>query len=245
MVKRRRQPVPIINSLKSYGFYTPDMEIPKRLICAIYGHTGKGKSHVSLTAPSPIAVFNMDLGLTGVVHKFLKQGKDISVINLSVPPTQEEAILEWEKFIKAWTAVLGQKDIRTVVVDTETQLWELKRMAEFGKLSQIKAHHYGPANADYSRLLREADTAIDKTFIFLRHLSPVYIDDKRTAKYESKGFGSLEKFVQVVAEIGRDSLGDGGGWWLEVNKCRLKPDMDGRVLANEMATFPWLATLCV
>jgi hypothetical protein len=230
----------LLNGLKSWGFEVPSTEIPRRLIASIHGHRGKGKSHLGLTAPGPLVVFNLDIGLTGVVQKFLKQ-KEVMVMDLKMPPTQEEAEKEWSRFYAAWSAVLKDRHVKSIVVDTETELWELFRMAKFGQLTQILPYQYAPVNAEYARFLREI-LAVEKNLILLRHLVPLYINDKRTKDWEPKGFNGVEKIVEVVGEIGREEQGD---WWLYVTKCRLKPEMDGRLLEGMFASFPWLATMCI
>ena len=44
--------------------------IRHRLIISVDGHEKQGKSHFALTAPQPIALFDVDTGLEGVVEKF-------------------------------------------------------------------------------------------------------------------------------------------------------------------------------
>ena len=103
---------------------------------------------------------------------------------------------------------------------------------------------YAPLNAEYARLIREV-LATEKNLILTRHLKPLYINDKRTKDYEPAGFGGLEKIVEVVTEVDRDDLEDGGQWKLTITKNRLNPDMDGEILSGEMASFKWLAAMSV
>lgn len=229
--------------LANLGFRVADTLMPKRVIVAINGHRGKGKTHIGLTSPGPLAVFNLDIGLSGVVQKFAS-AKTIHVMDLRVPATQEDANREWNRFYAAWTAALKSKDIRSIAVDTETELWELFRMARFGQLAQIMPYQYAPVNAEYARFLREI-LSTEKNLVLLRHLKPVYINDKRTKDYEAAGFGGVEKIVEVVGEVWRDELEDGGAFNLSISKCRLNPGLDGETLSGDMASFPWLATMCV
>lgn len=231
------------NSLQNFGFQPATTEVMKRLIVAIDGHRGRGKTHQALMAPGPIAYFNLDIGLMGVSSKFADK-KVIMVNDIQVPPDQADAEKEWNRFYAAWQVALKAKDIRTVVIDTESQLWELFRLNKFGQLTQIMPYQYAQPNAIYARFLRETMT-VEKNFIFLRHLKPLYINDKRTKDYEASGFGGLEKIVEVVAEVWRTDLEDGGEWKLTVTKNRLNPDMDGETLSGEMASFKWLAAMSV
>lgn len=236
--------MPVANSLENFGFSLAPLEIPHRLIAAINGHRGKGKTHQGLTAPGPIALFNLDLGLSGVVQKFRREGKIVVVNDMKVPATQQEAVAEWERFLKAWTAALRARDIRSIVIDTESELWELIRMARFGALTQIMPYMYTPVNAEYGRTLREIMTS-DKNLILLRHVKPVYINDKRTKEYEAAGFGGVEKIVEVVADVWREEEADTPTWNLTITKCRSQPTLDGETLSGIMASFPWLAAQAI
>lgn len=232
--------MPVVNSLQNAGFHVPSMRVNQRMIAAICGKRGKGKTHLGLTAPGPIAVFNLDVGLDGVVQKFTGD-KVVMVADFEVPYTQDDAIKERDRFYAAWSAAIRARDIRTIMIDTETELWELYRMAEYGALSGIMPYQYTSVNIKCSRLFKETLTiGLDKNFIFLRHLKPLYVNDKRTDRWEAAGFGGLEKIVQVVGEIWRDEPDEGKDWHLTISKNRLNADLDGETLDGDMATFQWL-----
>lgn len=234
--------MPVQHSLENIGFHMPSPDITHRMIVAINAHRGKGKTHFGLTMPGPIAVFNLDVGLDGVIQKFMPE-KVMPVIPISVPYTQDEAKLEVVKYEKAWEASLKARDVRSILIDTESELWELYRMAEFGQLSGVMPYQYGPLNVKYAKMVRMALTiGMDKNVCFLRHFKPMYVNDKRTADYEPAGFGKLEKIVQVVGETWREDVDDGGSWHVTISKCRLNPDVDGQDYDGEMASFPWLGT---
>jgi len=130
-----------------------------RDIACISGEVGAGKTHYCLTAPDPIVVFNIDRGLEGVVEKEEFEEKEIyqHVIDWS-PGGLEESDLEiravelrnefQEKIKDAVTWA------RTIVVDTESRLWQLYRYARFG----------GPNSGnlkDYDRLNQEFEDFIN------------------------------------------------------------------------------------
>jgi hypothetical protein len=231
------------HSLKNFGFYQADTSMPKRIIMAVNGHRGAGKSHFALTAPGPIAVFNFDVGLSGVVQKFAAN-KVVMVTDMRVPNVQEEAAREWQRFCNAWTMALKAKDVRTVVIDAETESYELIRLGRFGQLSQVMPYMYGPVSAEYARVLRQALDA-DKNVVLTRHLRSVYINDKKTRDFEPAGFSGVEKIVEAVVEIRRQRIEDGRGWEIEITKNRLNPELDGEVLGGDACNFPFLASLCI
>jgi len=231
--------------LQQLGFEPVSGDVRPRLIAAVSGLEKQGKTHLALSAPGPIAVINMDIGLEGVVGKFLASGKSISTINLGVPKTQEAALAEWDRWVKAYRGALRSREIRTLVVDTETESWELIRMARFGKISQVKPHHYGPVNAEYAGLLREAYDS-DKNLILLRKMKPKYVNDKRTAEYEPSGFSGVPFLVQVLCQVYRDEPDDSGEpppFHCYIKDCRQNSDLAGMDLEGEMCGFSMLAQL--
>jgi len=72
--------------LKGTGFDLADTEVKPRVILSVEGREKEGKSHLAMTAPGPIGIINMDLGLEGVVHKFARD-KKIYVSSYQLPST--------------------------------------------------------------------------------------------------------------------------------------------------------------
>ncbi len=104
-----------------------------RLLWAGFGEPGSGKTTFALTAPGPIVVQSLDMGLEGVVEPFTAD-KDIYVAEYDWHPTddmeQEHAIEIRDKFIADFEHAITIA--RSVVWDKETDVWELFRYAEFG-----------------------------------------------------------------------------------------------------------------
>src|ERR1035437_263544 len=66
----------------AWGNFTPVKEvIPYRLIWRSYGPEKSGKNHFGLPAPGPIAIQSFDIGVEGVVEKFVKAGKDTRAVS--------------------------------------------------------------------------------------------------------------------------------------------------------------------
>ena len=135
----------------------------------------------------------------------------------------------------------AQKDngIRTVVADTASEIWELLRLARFGKLSQVMPMHYGPVNAEYKELLRKAANS-DKNVILLHRMKSEYVDEKRTGKYERTGFGETGHIVQANLRCYRDSDNE---WHVMVRDCRQNALLAGEELVGPMASFPFFASM--
>lgn len=232
--------------LKKLGFVdAKDKKVLPRLIISISGMEKCGKTHFSLTAPGPIAVFSCDIGEEGVVDKFTKD-KEIFIMNIDRidEDAAEQAPKEYTRFKSAYLDMLRGNEVKTIVLDTATEIWELLRMARFGRLTQVMPYQYGPVNAEYRALIREAYNW-DKNLILLHKMKAQYINDKRTGEYERAGFSDTGFLVQVNAQIYRYSPADGGEFVLWVKDCRQNPDLAGEEFEGPMASFPMLAGMIV
>lgn len=110
-----------------------------RDIAKISGEVGSGKTFYALTAPGPTVVFNIDRGLEGVVENEEFAEKDIyqHVIDWSPGETEDDddlmstAIKLRDEFRSKLREVLAA-GARSIIVDTESRLWEIYRYAEWG-----------------------------------------------------------------------------------------------------------------
>ena len=232
--------------MKKLGFTeAKDIALAPRIILSLSGLEKQGKTHFSLTAPGPIAMFSTDIGEEGVVDKFTDD-KDVYVMDVARlgEESAEKAPAEYERFHTAYIELLRGDDVRTIVFDTATEVWELLRIARFGRLTQVMPYQYGPVNAEYRHLIREAYN-YDKNLILLHKMKPQYVNDKRTGEYERAGFGDTGFLVQINAQIYRYAPEDGGEFVLWVKDCRQNPDMAGEEYPGPMCTFPMMATLAL
>lgn len=225
------------------GFKGADPSIVKRLLVAVESLEKEGKTHFALTAPGPIAVLDFDTGMEGVVSKFAKTKKiyvsDYRRLGDAMTNKVENWLIMWEKFKREYIAALEEPTIKTVVMDTATEVWELLRMARFGKLTQVMPYHYGPVNAEYRELLRKAYST-NKNLILLHKMKDEYVKDQRTGNLKRSGFGDTGYMVQVNLRMWRD---EDNNFHLFVKDCRQSADVAGMDLTNEMANFSTLATM--
>ena len=233
----------IDGKMKMAGF-TPakDRSIQPRLIISISGLEKQGKTHFSLTAPGPIAMFSTDIGEEGVVDKFGDKNLHIMNIDRIDENSAEQAPKEFDRFKKAYKDMLRGTEIRTIIVDTATEIWEILRMARFGRLTQVMPYQYGPVNAEYRALIRDAYN-YDKNLILVHKMKAQYINDKKTGEYERSGFNDTGFLVQVNAQIYRYAPQDGGDFALFIKDCRHNPDLAGEEIVGPMCTFPFLASM--
>ena len=213
-----------------------------RLIISVSGLEKCGKTHFSLTAPPRIALFSTDMGEEGVIDKF---DKPISIMYLGKfdredPDVMDQASEEFRKFRTAYLQLLRGQEVRTIVWDTATEIWELLRIARFGRATQIMPYQYGPINAEYRGLIREA-FKYDKDVILLHKMRPVYIDDKRTGRYERSGFADTGFLVQLNARIRYDS--DEKVFVLRIEDYRHNPFLAGEEFSGPLCDFTILKSM--
>lgn len=214
-----------------------------RLILSVCGLEKCGKTHFSLTATPPIATFSTDVGEEGVVQKF--RDKDVSIMYLKRlseddPDVGGQSAEEFNRFRTAYLRLLRGKEVKTVVLDTATEIWELLRLARFGRLTQVMPYQYGPVNAEFRALIREA-YKYDKNLILLHKMRPVYINDKRVDKHERAGFSDTGFLVQVNTRITYDK--DEEVFDLEIEDCRHNPYLAGEIMSGPLCDFEMLKAM--
>lgn len=237
------------NVYERAGFTKAAQPVKKRIIMAIDGLEKSGKSHFALSAPEPIGVINFDIGLDGVVQKW-QDDKDIWVQDVrfvvedfrAMKP--EDAAKEADRMLrsvtKAYKDILGEA--RTIVVDNATELWELVRLSHFGKLEQVKPHHYVHPNNEYREFIRVAYDQSRTNLILLHKMSDEYVNDKTTGNKKRKGFSDTGYLVQVNALCYREILQPVPDCFhMTITDCRQNAELSGIDLSGNDLNFQQLA----
>ena len=224
-----------------------------RIVMAIDGLEKSGKTHFALSAPAPIAVINTDIGLDGVIQKW-QSDKEIWVqdVRFSVADFREmkpeEAAKAADEIMKkvhaAMKAVLGQA--RTVIYDNATEIWELVRLSHFGKLDQVKPHHYVHPNNEYREIIRSAFDQSTTNLILLHKMANEYVNDKTTGKKQRKGFSDTGYLVQMNAVCWRDptpNIGVPDCFHMTVMDSRQNPELAGLDVSGAELNFPAVAQM--
>jgi len=234
----------------SMGFSDDLVAVPRRIICSVEGKPFTGKTHFSLTAPEPILFFNVDLGTEGVVHKFQKgmggkAGKQILVHNVQVPKLvstdKDRYTILWketkDRIKRACDLSKG-----TMVLDTETEVNELARLAHFGKTAQVMPHQYGEVNRELRDLMDEIFGS-KLSCIFIRKMKPKWVGGNRTSEYEGSGWSDMEYKCQVNLTMYREDTEHGPEFSALIKKCRQNPSVNDRLLVGPMNDFGFLLNL--
>jgi hypothetical protein len=194
-----------LKQLISAGFLTPQQikgSKTPRLAVLSDGKTKSGKSHWALmTTPEPVAYIMLDPGALEISEKAIKAGRQIipKFIGHDKKENQETAKKLWQEYRSTVRAVLGAKSIRTIVVDTMSESWELARLSQFGKLDKVPGFMYTAINAEFSGLCDEIYYGRpDLNIIYLQRLKKAYKDNEWDGRtMESKGYGELEYNVDL------------------------------------------------
>ena len=236
--------------MKLSGFVDVKANRHKRLIMSVEGLEGSGKTHFAMTAPPMVAYFDIDIGSEGVIEKFADR-----IIGVWPPDElkyreaieQEQWRKVWESYKVAYKTALKSKEVKTLVVDTATELWELCRLANFGRVIQVMPNQYGPVNKEFRDLVRDAYNT-DKNLVMIHKQKDEYIGtinratgkeiSVRTGKVKRAGFADMGYLCQVTIEVKRMNR----EFKLEILKCRQEESLMGTELETPMNTFPFLAT---
>ncbi len=276
-------------------------ETKRRIIIAVDGLDKQGKTHFALTAPKPIVFLDFDIGTEGVSgiqqpnivrsQPFMFRPSEVlfAVQELDERAQQvkmmEAAAPVLERFRRTYLKALrepvmvnskGKKLMaRTVIVDTGSEAWELLRLAELGKVTQVKPHHYVAVNGLMRDIVR-AGYDSDTNVIWLHKLKAEWKDSsegkgRKTGTVERAGFTDMAFLVQanllafraprvdapeqawkwksgegVFEFVTQPRLdNDDLGFRLIVGNSRHNPGLEGLELAGDMLNFQTLAQLLV
>lgn len=195
-----------LNILDTFSKYQP--KLIRKVCISVEGREKKGKTHFSLTAPGPMIYFNSDEGLDRVEPNVKFPNLDLRVVDIPditrdghPDKVADEALKVWE-----WLKIQHIKALdsaRTVVYDSFTEIWELARLARFGKLTQVQSHHYGPVNREFHDFIREY-SKYSANLILLHKVMPEF---ENKAEMERKGFSHVGFDVDDFFRVGRDADG--------------------------------------
>lgn len=222
-----------------------------RLVLSVEGPGKVGKTTFSLSSDrEPILYINANQGDEGVIDKYIggrgiwrmdmPRGRFL-VDQLGNDQASKEAGEAWKKFSKGYKKVVGSGG--TVILDTGGEMWELLRLYRFGKLDQVKPHHYAPVNAEYEAIFALALDQPDLTLIAIHELKDQYINEKFTGKRIRSSYKRVEYLCQVLVELYKTGTGPDRVYGCRIMECRHSPEVEGMELEGDMCTFPMLRDL--
>ena len=207
-----------------------------------------GKSEFGLSMPNPLFVLDLNQGLTGIIEKHVKAGRNIYAQNIQIPYSKElpggaftilstAAAEQWRKGILLLQESLREPEIKSIFIDTGSELWDLLRIARLGKLAQILPVQYAAVNAEFRQLLQVL-LCCGKNVVLSHKVKPEYVNDQKTNRFERAGFGDVGFDVQVDLRADRDLKADGANQYtLTFGDCRANNKLKGTILRGAECNF--------
>lgn len=186
-----------------------------QLVLAVNGQEGSGKTFFSLSAPGPIAYFNIDKGLQRVVKSLPHNGKQIIKCEISIPerlgnkPEEKlkiEARQQLDKFYKNYKAALTDSSVRSIVIDNSSTLWDLILLTHFGKTTQIKQQMRTAPNLEMQQIVRAPidDPNCTKVVVHIQQVKKEYKGDDWDGKsWEAAGYNKMSYLVDACIMLAK------------------------------------------
>lgn len=224
------------------------------MIISLEGVRKTTKSTFAMSAPPKIVFFDFDLGVDRVEPKYRPAKEKITVLDygtLAIINKKKQAafvLKEWDRLLKEYNDALEDKEVKSIVFDTFTAVWELRRLAYLAELNEeakakgeglrrnLMPQEYFIPNTDMKMLLTQAKIH-GKNLILVHHLKEVYKEGKPTGEMEADGF----KYTGDLADVILQSSKRDGKPVYTVKDCGLTLKAEG--LELEEATFGQVETL--
>lgn len=255
------------------GFVDPSkLRKRRRLMIGSDGPSDSGKTEFLLSAPGPGIVLCLDRGHEAMLDNPtppVTRRDDFAFKIIQVPmatsATQNEFLEYWRAFYAEYKKALANPDALTIGLDGDSDGWELQRLAEFGKLTQIPPILYTSVNAARRAMIARAFDS-GKTVIATHKIKKHYkalIDDKGAVvvdknsgkevrewdgvSYQRQGFEDQDYLWQVqISHMFRPARTLPSGkeipqkWGIRINKCKPDPKLVGTELWGEDCNFAGL-----
>lgn len=231
-----------------------------QLAIAVFGEQGSGKTRFAITAPDPIGFIPLDRKSRKTVDKIAKDldktvvMPDKDYIRVAEPMRlsvmkPDAAKVYYRQHVDAVKhaafTLAAHADIKTIVVDTGTQLWEDILFAHFGRTDRIMPRDRGPANQEMIDFLNALS---HKNLIITHKAKEIWKSDKPTGKYELAGFPHIGYHVNTMIEFVCDQnkkIDESDRFYINVLLCQDNPDIQGpngnKLITDEMISFDVLS----
>lgn len=246
------------------------MKPPEKLFMSVYGPVGSGKTSLLLSAPKPLVIIDLDMGIRRAKTLDKKPPKDVYLHQFEMPVRgldKKDYMAVWEKIIGRVNLLIADKDIASIGIDTGTALYELCLLSHWGKAEKLMPIMYGAPNGSFrSDLLNPLQRAVasDAKNVIMLHWAKAEYEAVLTADGKARVDNKGEELRVKTGYTIRDGWkGLGASLDLEVacnvereNKKRAKyvcevtlnkrdTSKEGTRLENSNITLPNIADLCV
>lgn len=259
----------IPNDLARMGFMGQDQVLRRKgqfyaTTVGLYGQPSAGKTEFALGGPGLVGAVTVDRGHMGMLmNPHPPRTRNPNTLWKVIDPpmmsaaTKPEFEAYWINIRDSAYRAAESSQIRTVLLDGDSDTWEVHRVAVLGRLSQVPSHMYGTVNAErrayYARL-----SDAGKFLIITNKMAKEYVttygpdgkpelDDKGKPKrhwsggWERKGFDDLNYSLQISLECFRTdavrapdgSIVSDGQFCARLELCKPNRSLEGDVLEGE------------
>lgn len=232
------------------GFGPPAKSKFKGVLIGSDGDAGTGKSEFAHSAPGPGIFINIDRGLDAMLDNPSPpktRRPDFAYHAIKTPMaeggTHEEFKLGWALFRDTCYKAIRNQDVRSVIIDGDTDSWELQRLAAFGKLTQIPSIMYTGVNAArrlFISRLHDSGKIIIATNKIKKHYARVFnpdgtptMKDGKQVKewdgtFERQGFDD-HKYLWNIQQTHLHNA-ETKEWGVKLTMVKANPDIEGEEL---------------
>ena len=215
-----------------------------RIVAATMAQQKRGKTTFAFSMPKPLAYLQLDNNYEHALKAARKKYGIDSIRHLSYSSSDPrvdlhaEAKTRWARFIQDYSYCV--KNFKSVVVDTMTELYDLRRLAEFGRTTQIMQLFYGPIYSDLRWMVTHA-LRHDANVLFLHRMGDEYINNQKTGGLKLQGWAGIAYESQMLLEHTRD---EDNNFITTIRESSSDAMLIGMELdaAEEENDFPTLAT---
>lgn len=220
----------------------------------IYGDTDTGRTTLALTMPGPIGLIHTAEKIEGIVQPAARI-KQVRMVNFAgvfkggVQEIAEQADRVWAKVKSAWYGGLAGW-ARALILDTDTEAWELIRVARFGELNPRGRTDslYGPVNAEFRSLFKQFRAQDRCSVIAIGQTKDEYREfskngnksSERTGRTISAGMKEMGFMADVVI---RTSRGEAGEFRATIEKGWFNAHTEGMTFEGEDCRLPYILSL--
>lgn len=234
--------------------YKPASQLNLRgLMLKINGLPDGGKTELALSGPGPGVCVLSDRGYKGMLRNPSPpqtRNPDIWLKTVEFPSDKDPGAAQ-ELFVRAWNAyraevytALALGGISTVVVDGDSDTWDIQKLAHYGKKTQIPPMMWESANSTRKAMLTRCQDS-GKVVIFTSKMKKHYadvldtngiicLDDSGKPKrewdgtYDASGYNDQGYFWEVeVLAMKHDAKSE---WGLQIQKNKSDPGYVGQEL---------------
>jgi hypothetical protein len=253
---------PLPASFAKAGFLPSSSVQPKmrRLMMTISGPANTGKTEFALSAPGPGILLGLDRGVEGMLENpappSARNAENFAfhIVPVPRPPQDVDFKVVWDAFYGKFRTAIEIPEARTIVLDGDSDSWELQRMAAFGKLSKVPSINYENVNAARKLMYNRAYDS-GKIFIATAKVKKVYEtqynpdgtvkltgagNELRTwnGEYERQGFPEQDYLWQLHLLSLYDE--DRKQFGVRITGCKLSRDLEGTELWGDDCNFAGL-----